>query len=276
MITRSTLKREQFIILTCIISLVPQVLFAQFLHTHGIYPLHPRSSGHNANRDIIWHEDFANGIPANWQNTEAGGIAVWEYRGPETTPNNEVGSRGSCQIQGVPGQQILSNTWQNGFIIFDSNYWDNDSLPCSEENFGTGEAPGPHIATLTTAPIDLTNYGNVALSFRHYLNQYTGNARIEITNDGVNWYPIYTAPSTPNPTMPNDSVVIQISPLAGFQSLVQFRFIFEGMYYYWQIDDIQIIETHIHDVTISGCDYGAFDLTDPSHPTGYEYLMVAH
>jgi hypothetical protein len=75
--------------------------------------------------------------------------------------------------------------------------------------------------------------------------------------------------------MPNDSVVIQISPLAGFQSLVQFRFIFEGMYYYWQIDDIQIIETHIHDVTISGCDYGAFDLTDPSHPTGYEYLTYS-
>ncbi|MFM7105195.1 MAG: hypothetical protein ACKOW8_06705, partial [Flavobacteriales bacterium] len=244
----------------------------QYLFPENIFSLRQDDSRSNSNREIIWSEDFANGLPVTWLNTEASGIAYWEYRGPNTNPNNEIGSRGSCQIQGVPGQQILSPSWQNGFMIFDSNFWDNDSLPCSESNFGTGDAPGPHLAALTTPPIDLSSYGNIALKFHHYLNRYTANARIEITNDGFNWYSIYSAPENPNPTSPIDSAVIQISSYAAFQPLVQFRFIFEGLYYYWQIDDIQIVETNINDIAISGCDYGAFNLTDPSHPTGFEYL----
>jgi len=244
----------------------------QYLFPENIISLRRDDSFASDNREIIWSEDFASGLPDNWLNTEVTGIASWEYRGINTNPNNEIGSRGSCQIQGVPGQQILSPSWQNGFMIFDSNFWDNDSLPCSEANFGTGDAPGPHLATLTTSTIDLSTYGNVALKFHHYLNRFTGNARVEITSDGNNWYSIYTAPENPNPTTPIDSVVIQISSYAAFQPTVQFRFIFEGLYYYWQIDDIQIIETNINDIAISSCDYGAFNLTDPSHPTGFEYL----
>ena len=246
--------------------------YSQYLFPQNIYSLRQQTIHNGGNRDVIWSEDFSNGLPADWLNDEATGIAQWEYRGPNTTPNNEIGSRGSCQIAGVPGQQILSPSWQNGFMIFDSNYWDNDSLPCSEENFGTGIAPGPHLAVLTTPPIDLSTFGNIALTFHHYLNTYSANARVDITTDGINWYPIYTAPATPNPTTPIDSVIIQISSQAAFQPLVQFRFVFEGMYYYWQLDDIKIIETNINDIAISNCDYGEFNLTDPSHPTGFEYL----
>lgn len=261
-----------WVYMTCTLILLKADIQGQYLFPENIYSLRKEPTTVNGNRDVIWSEDFSNGLPDNWLNSETSGIAYWEYRGPNTIPNNETGSRGSCQIQGVPGQQILSPSWQNGFMIFDSNFWDNDSLPCSEENFGTGDAPGPHLAMLTTPPIDLSGYGNVALKFHHYLNRYSGNARVEITNDGFNWYPVYTAPESPNPTTPIDSVVIQISSYAAFQPLVQFRFIFEGLYYYWQLDDIEIIETYINDIAISGCDYGAFDLTDPSHPTGYEYL----
>jgi hypothetical protein len=75
------------------------------------------------------------------ENTESSGIAAWEYRGPLTTPNNEEGSRGSCIAEGTTGAVLLSETWSNGFVIFDSNWWDNPDNPCTDENFGTGPAP---------------------------------------------------------------------------------------------------------------------------------------
>ena len=92
-----------------------------------------------ADRDItIWSEDFQNGIPSDWSNTESGNIASWEYRGPSTTPDLTIGSRGSCTINFI-GEAIQSTTSSNGFIIFDSNYWDNDALPCTPENMGTSQ-----------------------------------------------------------------------------------------------------------------------------------------
>ena len=39
----------------------------------------------------IWSEDFSNGIPSTWINS----TVPWEYRGPSTTPNTSVGSRGA-------------------------------------------------------------------------------------------------------------------------------------------------------------------------------------
>jgi len=68
---------------------------------------------------LIWGEDFSDGLPGSWLAAEDGGIANWEYRGDNTTPNNEIGSRGSCSSNGA-GAPIQSPTWTNGFMIFDT------------------------------------------------------------------------------------------------------------------------------------------------------------
>ena len=91
----------------------------------------------------IWSEDFANGIPNTWvnqgfdQDLATGGLTpnplcVWEYRGPNTTPDNTTGSRG--QFAGS-GPTISSPTQSNGFIIFDSDYLDSDGI---SGNFNIG------------------------------------------------------------------------------------------------------------------------------------------
>lgn len=241
----------------------------------GAYGIDPHAQQHpGSNRDVIWSEDFAGGFTTGWTSYEQGGVAAWEYRGPNTTPNNEVGSRGSCEVANL-GQAIVSPTAANGFMIFDSNWWDNPNLPCSQDNFGTGPAPGPHYATLTSPPINLSAYGSVALQFNQYLKVLTGQSRVEISTDDVNWYPVFFNPDIPNPTTPVDVHVVQISNYAAYQPNVRIRFVFDAQYYFWQLDDIQIVDTYSSDMAIGAFNYGDFNLLDPTHPTGYEYMQYS-
>ena len=80
----------------------------------------------------FWSEDFANGIPATWTNS----TAPWVYRGPSTNPGVTVGSQGAYSgISSGNSSPIASSTASNGFIIFDSDYYDNNGVP---GNMGSG------------------------------------------------------------------------------------------------------------------------------------------
>lgn len=223
---------------------------------------------------VVWSEDFANGIPATWMNygtADPDGTgplpvgpdpdAKWEYRGAATTPNTTVGSRGAYSgvVSNPNYTSINSATKSNGFVVFDSDYLDNAGLA---SNFcgalGTPVlACSPHVANLETSVIDLSNYSNVDLIFTQYYRFYGGTqagvgpaAFIDVSTDGgVTWlgnYGVSQSLAYNVPTPSNDVVVINISSLAGGQSSVKVRFRFDGDYYHWQVDDIQMVSTPKH------------------------------
>ncbi|MCB0762830.1 MAG: T9SS type A sorting domain-containing protein [Flavobacteriales bacterium] len=223
----------------------------------------------------IWKEDFENGIPDTWENTEMNGIAHWEYRGPNTTPDYYIGSRGSCIPEGQNGSApIQSNTWDNGFIIFDSNYWDDNIGPCVT-GFGTGPSPAPHAATLVTESIDLTNYAAAQFMFTQYFKEWTNNstASVQMSVDGGTWEDVYSVDITSgNSTEPDDVVIIDVSEAAGGHGDVRFQFVFEGSYYYWMIDDVTVFEPDQNNLVFTSTGYGDFDIFDESNETGFEYM----
>jgi hypothetical protein len=230
-----------------------------------IVSLAPRTNvTFGTDRDILFQEDFSGGIPADWTNDETNGVAEWQYRGLNSTPNLEVGTQGSCLPDGVIGDPIQSPTSGNGFVIFDSNWWDNPDLPCTEANFGSGPAPGPHSATLTSPNIDLTDQYGVALQFYQYYKSFDAHASVELE--------IYNNDLAANPTDVNDLVQIPIGQMVGGSPEVKFRFVFSGLYYFWQLDDISIITIPLYDMSIGQTNYGDFDLEDPAHPTGFEFM----
>ena len=245
----------------------------QFLPAPGTY-VHSRNTSNNSNREtVIWSEDFANGIPNTWNNSGAPSLAVWEYRGPSTNPNQMVGSRGSCLPDGNIGEPIASTTSANGFVIFDSNYWDNDANPCTVENFGTGQAPGPHLSYLTTAPINLTGFANVVLEFEQYIRYYLGNTGVEISIANGPWEVLYTNILDQGITTENTQTIRMPLPIAaGNQSNVRLRFVYDGLYYFWQIDDIRILQGYANDLLIEKSSYGDFDFNNPDHTTGFEMM----
>ena len=260
-------------ILTFALILFSIYVEGQFLSAPGTY-IHARNASNTSEREtVIWSEDFANGIPTSWNNSGTPALAIWEYRGPGTNPNNFVGSRGSCLPNGNVGEAITSSTASNGFVIFDSNYWDNNLNPCTVDNFGTGQAPGPHLSYLTTPSINLTGFPNSVLEFEQYIRYYLGNTRVEISIANGPWEVLYTNILDQGITTQNTQTVrMPLPAAAGNQSNVKLRFVYDGLYYFWQLDDIRLIQGYDNDLIIENSSYGDFDLNNPDHTTGFEMM----
>ena len=208
----------------------------------------PGSSGAET---IIWSEDFSTGIPSTWLNYgTANGTsdpdAKWEYRGPNTTPSNTVGSRGAYLSAQTP---IASATASNGFVIFDSDYLDNGGIA---GNFGNGIAAAPHVAELITSTINLTGSTSIILNFTQYYRRFAGPGGSQAVpatyvdfsiNGGSTWSNTVALNSTlavNSFTATNSSISIPIGSYVGGQANVKIRFRFDGDYYFWIIDDISI------------------------------------
>lgn len=206
-------------------------------------------SGENRS-GTFWSLDFSNGIPSDWTSTTNNAPATWEYRGTATSPNINVGGRGSCETGVSGGLPIQSPTTENGFIIFDSNYWDNDANPCGTANFGTGQAPGPHVAILETSSFDLTEHPYPALKFYSALRDYQCSASVQMSINGGSWEAIYIDPFTNSGISANDELIQVPLTGAGGAADVRLRFAFEGLYYYWMIDDLELFDLLETDIAI--------------------------
>lgn len=221
----------------------------------------------------IWSEDFANGIPADWSQEGDPSDAVWEYRGPSTDPSNSIGTRGSCIPEGsAGGDPISSATQDNGFVIFDSNYWDDNVGPCG--NFGAGPAPGPHYSSLITPSIDLTDFPNVGLIFTQYHKNYQATTSVQASIAGGEWVDIWVndIPENNGTSALDDERRANVSSFIGGQADVRLRFLFDGNYYFWMIDDIVLFELEENNLYIDHATYGDFDFDAPDHPTGFEFM----
>lgn len=232
----------------------------------------PEQQYQQARETEIWFEDFAEGIPADWSNEETSGIAEWEYRGPATTPDINVGTRGSCisddEDAGLP---IASPSWENGFVIFDSNYWDDNIGPCG--NFGSGPAPGPHTSTLTTPSLDFTDYEKVGILFTQYHKNWQAETRVLVSVNGGEFEEIFANELASNEdTEPDMLVRRNISQWAGSQPDVRIRFLFEGSYYFWMVDDILLFELDDNNLHIARARYGDYNGLNPDNVESMEGL----
>ncbi len=220
-----------------------------------------------ASATVFWSENFSNGIPSTWTNecfNGSGALQVngsWEYRGPNSVPNNTVGSRGNFANTLGP---ILSSTANNGFVIFDSDYLDNGG---SAGNSGNGIAPSPHTGKLTTSTINLTAHSNVELKFHSYARVFQANFMIAIsTNNGLTYSDtiyFYENLNTNASGPENDVITKNISTIVGGQAQVKFQFIFESKpvsgtsgYFFWMIDDLELRTPPKHELRFTSIGKG--------------------
>lgn len=177
----------------------------------------------------FWSENFSNGIPPTWINSNI----PWEYRGPTTTPNINTGCQG---FYGYMAGPIVSSTFTNGFIIFDSDYHDNNGTP----NIGSGPYPAPHSGTLMTDPIDLSPYANVTLKMNSFYANYISQLFINFYVNGVYNSSLQLHSNIPANFSNNSNDVISVivpNSVVG-NSNVQIEFEFNGDGVFWMIDDI--------------------------------------
>ena len=213
----------------------------------------------------IWSEDFANGIPTSWENS----TVPWVYRGGQTSPSNSVGGQGAYSgINNSPSTNnpISSPTVNNGFLIFDSDYYDNNGVAGA---FGTGSYPTPHNGELLTDMIDLSLYSDVTLKMNSYFRTYAGQAFIDFYVSGVFQERIQVHTNLAvNESSFIDEVILSRVPFSVVGNAdVQMSFVFEGStnsnngfsgYYFWQIDDLEIIETPLNLIKLEDVVVGGF------------------
>lgn len=218
--------------------------------------------------DPIVHWDFADGIPADFINTGPGPDAKWEYRGPDTTPDNTVGSLGSCAGDGDP---IFSASQDNGFVMFDSAFWDDNDGTCD----GLGGAyEGPHEAILETPAIDLSLSESAILTFQQFVRHYQCTTTVSMSVDGgLSWIELHDNGGWYILGDNAEWITYNITEAAVGQSDVRFRFRFFGDHYWWCLDDIAVYAPNDNDIQLLTANYAPVDPADPAGNGDIEYTV---
>ncbi len=207
--------------------------------------------------DIIWSQDFGStgigSIPTGW--TQAGANQIWK--------KTMIGSTG-C-FAGATPPTLASPTASNGVLIYDA-----DSL----NEAVTGDCTGATYAALSgeviSETIDLTGEPNVRLEFRQYFrlccSPSTTFLTVSVSGDGGGTWTDYEAKGTTgiNSYNPNGQLYsVNVSSAIGGSNNVKVKFKFDSGLgvYFWQIDDIKIIEGPLNDVKLERT-YADFSYTD--------------
>jgi hypothetical protein len=210
--------------------------------------------------------DFSGGLPSTWTNGSTSNIGVWEYRGPSTVPSNAVTSRGSC----AGGSSAFNSlTQSNGFMIFDSNYWDDNDNQCG--GFGTGPDPGPHTAWLISNSFSLTGVTGAVVTFQQQFRNYSSTVKVQYSiNGGTTWIDMITQSDFPGATSEWKSATFPSGAIG--QANVKLRFLYSGSYYHWAIDDITVFKPSINNLSINNTRYTTFGNTSPVPPNDFHDL----
>lgn len=188
-------------------------------------------------QNVIFSEDFANGIPAEWSNVEVVGngqaSSVWVY--------STDGPQGPFATD-----PIASTTAENGWILFDSDVNCND--------------PAGQDAWLISPAIDGSSLTDVWIRFETFYRSFNDLPQVRVgtdLEDLASWGSLEVFPGISandfadvNPTQ----VLLNLSEFAAGESQFYFAFQFlsssatanggnlTGCGYSWQVDDVEVLD----------------------------------
>ncbi len=191
---------------------------------------------------VIFEEQFDGGIPDTWEigpGQPAG--AVWQWRAN--------GRADSALINGAMANAILwgnrmpinSPSVANGAAMFNSDVYDSGGI-----NVGNGPYPNGTSGTLTSPSADCSGQEKVYLTFYQYVRAFLTNSSclVSASNDGgETWtdFPINRPFTDARSSTRDDIQLIDISEVAANQPDVKVRFTWDGLYFFWLIDDVRLI-----------------------------------
>jgi hypothetical protein len=224
--------------------------------------------------DIVWSEDFANGLAGN------NGVGPWTTSGP----NGDIWKR---KITGPLGaytpvtERIQSTTVANGYMLFNadsanSSWVGNTPTALPVASFTNWEG------SLESPVLDLSATPFVEISFQQRLRFCCGTSPhfLEVSNDGGTTWPYsYSTASSAvaNALTPTQTIKINlVEAISADPTNVRFRFRHNAdagtSHYQWQIDDVQIVELFQFDLRLTGSATTKWDATTA---TSYDSLRYS-
>jgi hypothetical protein len=166
-------------------------------------------------------------------------LALWTWGFPPVT-------QGGCGSGAIQSPSVY-----NGAMSFDSDFLNDAGQACPP--VGGGPCPAPHHGELISPVIDISGVeGTIAVKFNQNYRRFSGPTGqgspatfIEVTRDGgATWtrFEGFNNDIAVNAATPSNSQkVVDITAAVAGADEMQFKFVFEGEYYYWQVDDVYLI-----------------------------------
>ncbi|MBK9109033.1 MAG: hypothetical protein IPM92_11885 [Saprospiraceae bacterium] len=227
---------------------------------------------------ILW------GGPNDPNSTFAGGLNGWTTQGLSSADPTKAdsaiwyyspaGTAAGGAYWGARGP-IASASRANGAMVFNSDLYDNAGIV---GNFGNGKCPAPHTGVLTSPVINCSTFPGVALKFNQYFRNFQSTVFVDVTNDGgANWtsFPVNGDIAVNQETATNSQITIDISNVAAQQANVQIRFRFEGEYYYWIVDDVQLIDVPSFDLALNSHFYTPAAYRQPKDQICFDTMIFS-
>jgi Secretion system C-terminal sorting domain len=190
----------------------------------------------------------------------------WITRGlASTDPAKKDSARWVWKRNSVPSgayytssRPLGSPSTLNGCAIFNSDLLDTKGI---QGNFGAGESPSPHKGELVSPVMDASGVTDVVLQFNQYYRQFQSLTSVQYSVDsGTTWssnFDLNTTlganASTLNPVVATntDSTLMRLT-LTGSVGTNKFmvKFIFDGDFYFWCIDDVKLLDYKFYDMRI--------------------------
>lgn len=203
---------------------------------------------------IIWGDqpgqgDFDGGLNG-WTTNDitcanGGTTPLWVYSADATA------IQGAFSAGGGVSQAVSAC---NGAMAFDSDFYDNNG---DGGNLGGGDCTAVQQGELISPAIDLstlaTDVNFISLRWHQATRQFTSTYIVSYSNDGGNtWFDIVVNDDieTNSPHL-NETrrVILPDADLSSTDFRVKFRY--EANYYYWIIDDVQIIEAESNNLQVN-------------------------
>lgn len=222
----------------------------------------------NANREVLWSEDFSNGLNSDNGEWTTEGDNLWEYT---TAVANGCWS-------GSADNAVQFTTKNNGFMIFhadEANCIDpNPDPPIENENVYQG--------ALISPSIDLSGVSAALVSFEH-LFRYCCDDDFELwfsvsVDGGDNWTDIDVTSGTPVGEYNEQPLTnLNISQLVANESDVRFKFLWNATntasHYFWALDDVSVEIPVDHDIVLLDYNYQQFDPSTATDFTDVKYSI---
>ena len=246
--------------------LVPLQVEGFGVATKRVMSIAPRDEDGAGQREVIFAEDFANGLDGN------NGFGTWTTSGA----NGNVWSSSQFAPTGaytVPNEIINSASASNGFALFASDSVNSDwssgtpmLIPNPVDLEGALESPMFALETNTAYEI----YFHQAL---RYCCGYSSPFFVELSmDDGISWPISFEAASDATRNVGSDGLTAFniTAALEGTMDLSQMKFRFhqraeEGSsHYYWQVDDVGLRRLEGHDMRLVSTGSSTYDATSAS------------
>ncbi len=229
------------------------------------------------NVKILFSQEYIWGGPGDPNSEFNGGLNDWTTKA--VSPNDSARWVWEADGKADKGkwwygrEPIASPSVDNGAAVFDSDYYDTGG---TNGNSGDGPAPYPQTGELISPAFSCENYNNVYVKFNQYYRTWHGGTKLAVSIDGGETW-VYEITLNKDiilnySTSRYSEKIIDISSVAAKQAEVKIKFIWEGGYYFWIIDDVYVLSNPPADPQILGTWYPPASFNTPQYIISHDSL----